>query len=104
MHMYRGINTGAHNAERDRVSVCVCVYVCELLSQVCHNVGTELSLEPITNEHLIHEAANREEGARFDGTAENFWDNHRQCACFDVRVFNPSASSCHGNSIAQMLL
>ena len=44
----------------------------KLLSQVCHNVGTELSLEPITDEQLIHQTANREEGAWLDLTAENF--------------------------------
>ena len=38
----------------------------ELLSEICHNVGTEPSLQPITDEHLIHRTANRDDGARLD--------------------------------------
>ena len=44
----------------------------EFLSEVCHNVGTEPSLQSITDEHLIHRTANREDGARLDVAAESF--------------------------------
>ena len=59
----------------------------ELLSEVCHNVDTELSLQLITDEHLIHRTANRDDGARLDVAADSFWGNGRQHAFFDVRVF-----------------
>ena len=35
----------------------------ELLSEVCHNVGTEPPLQPITDEYLSYRTANREDGA-----------------------------------------
>ena len=50
------------------------------MSQVCHNVGTEPSVQPITGEHLIHRTANREDGARLDVAADSFWGNDRQRA------------------------
>ena len=39
----------------------------EFLSEI-YNVGTEPPLQPITDEHLIHRTANRE-----DVAAESFW-------------------------------
>ena len=63
----------------------------DLLSEVCHGVGTEPCLQPVTDEQLMHRTANREDGARLDIVAENFWGRDRQCAFFDVRVFNPFA-------------
>ena len=46
----------------------------ELMSEVCHNVGTKPPLQPITDEHLIRQTANREDGARLYLAAERFWD------------------------------
>jgi hypothetical protein len=74
-----------------------------LMSDVCHNVGIEPTLQPITDERLHHSTANTEDGARVDIKAQGFWGNDRQCAFFDVRVFNPLAhtyrslplSTCH---------
>ena len=37
--------------------------------------------------------ANREDGARLDVVARDFWGRNRQRAFFDVRVFNPFARS-----------
>ena len=62
-----------------------------LMSEVCHAVGTEPCLQPVTEEQLTHRTANREEGARLDIVAQNFWGRDRQSAFFDVRVFNPYA-------------
>ena len=73
----------------------------ELMSEVCHNVGTEPPLQPITDEHLIHRTANREDGARLDVAAERFWGGHRQRAFFDIRVFNPFAQSYCYTPLAQ---
>ena len=57
----------------------------ELMSKVCHNVGIEPSLQPVTDEHLVHRTANREDGARLDVAAESFWWSNRQRAFFDIR-------------------
>ena len=62
---YGGFPSIRHNELRDITA--------ELMSEVCHNVGTEPSLQPITDEHLIHRTANKEDGARLDVAAENFW-------------------------------
>ena len=52
----------------------------------------EPSLQPLTTEVLSYRSANREDGARLDVVAEDFW-GPRQRASFDVRVFNPIAPS-----------
>ena len=44
-----------------------------LLSEVCHCVVVEPTLQPVTDERLTHCTANREEGARLDIVAESFW-------------------------------
>ena len=43
----------------------------ELMSDVCHGVGTEPCLQPVVDEHLTHRTA-REDGARLDIVAESF--------------------------------
>ena len=78
---YGGFPTIRHNEVRDITA--------HLLSDVCHNVGVEPTLQPITDERLHHSTANTEDGARVDIKAQGFWENDRQCAFFDVRVFNP---------------
>ena len=60
-----------------------------LMSDVCHNIGIEPPLQHITSETMSYRTANVEEGARLDIKAQGFWGNDRQCAFFDVRVFNP---------------
>ena len=61
------------------------------MKEVCHDVGTEPSLQPVTEEQLHYRTSNREDGARLDVAATNFWGKDRQRAFFDVRVFNPFA-------------
>ena len=63
----------------------------DLMRQVCHRVG----LQPVTGEQLQHRTANREDGARLDVVARNFWGQDGQRAFFDVRVFNPYAPCSH---------
>ena len=58
---------------------------------VCHNVGIEPNLQPVTGEKFEHKTANREDGARLDIVAQGFWERNRQSAFFDVWVFNPYA-------------
>ena len=73
----------------------------ELMTEVCHNVGIEPTLQPITDERLVHRTANRQDGARLDVAADSFWGNDRQRAFFDIRVFNPHAPSYQNTPLAQ---
>lgn len=60
--------------------------------EVCYNVGLEpCNPATITNERLHHCIANTEDGARVNSNqaTEGFCENDRQCAFFDVSVFNP---------------
>ena len=81
--LYGGFLSICHNEIRDITA--------HLMSDVCHNVGTEPVLQPVTDESLTNRTANIEDGARLDVKAQGFWGNDRQCAFFDVRVFNPFA-------------
>ena len=74
-----------------------------LLTEVCHGVGTEPCLQPVTDEHLTHRTANREDGARLDIVVESFWGRDQQHAFFDVRVFNPFAPTHRNTSLAREL-
>ena len=71
------------------------------MSEVCHAVGTEPCLQPVTGELLTHRTANREDGARLDIVAQSFWGRDRQSAFFDVRVFNPYAQTYRNSSLPQ---
>ena len=73
----------------------------ELMTEVCHNVGIEPTLQPITDERLVHRTANSQNSARLDVAADSFWGNDRQRAFFDVRVFNPHAPSYQNTPLAQ---
>ena len=57
------------------------------MTEVCYGVGTEPCLQRVTEERLTLRSANRDEGARLDIVAENFWGCDQQRAFFDVRVF-----------------
>ena len=63
------------------------------MSEVCPNVATEPTLQPVSNERFVHRSANTESGARLDVRAQGFWGIHHQQAYFDVRVFNPLAAT-----------
>lgn len=80
-----GLPSVRHNELRDITAQC--------FTEVCHGVGIEPGLQPLTQETLIHSTANSEDGARLDVVADGFWGGSRQRAFFDVRVFNPFAQS-----------
>ena len=80
-----GYPTLRHNEIRDITA--------QLMSEVCPNVATEPTLQPVTNERFFHRSANIETGARLDVRAQGFWGAHHQQAYFDVRVFNPLSTS-----------
>ena len=54
----------------------------QLMSEVCPNVATEPTLQTVSNIRFVHHSANTKSGARFDVRAH-----------FDVRVFNPLATT-----------
>ena len=64
-----------HNEVRDLTSA--------FLSEVCHNVHTEPTLQPLQGEHLKYKSANGEVGARVDVAAQNFWGKDHQTAYFE---------------------
>ena len=63
-----------------------------LLTEVCHNVTTEPTLQPLSGENFDARSTNTSDGARVDIRARGFW-NASQDAFFDVRVFYPNAPS-----------
>ena len=50
------------------------------MSEVYHNVGTEPSLYPVTDEYPVHQTANREDGPQLDVAAESLGGSNRQRA------------------------
>ena len=64
-----------------------------LMTEVCHDVCVEPTLQPITGEVLSHATAISDDGARLDIAANGFWGGRFERAFFDVRVFNPHAPS-----------
>ena len=83
--LYGGFPSLRHNEVRDITA--------QLLCETCHNVSVEPELQPLSGEQFTHQTANVEDGARSDIKAEGFWGDRHQCAFFDVRVFNPLATS-----------
>ena len=73
-----------HNEVRD--------FTASLLTEACSNVQVEPPLQKLTGEVLVGASANREDGARVDVAADNFWGDHQR-AFLDIKVFNPSAPS-----------
>ena len=78
-----------HNEVRDITAT--------LLTEVCHGVTTETSLQPLSGESMSHCSAITEDGARLDVAMYGFWGGRFEKAFVDVRVFNPSAQSNHGS-------
>ncbi len=70
-----------HNEVRDITA--------DLLTEICHDVELEPTLQPLTGERLSHRTANTEDGARLDVKARGFWDR-MQCAFFDIGFFTPT--------------
>lgn len=90
---YGGFQIQRHNRIRDLVA--------SLLSEVCLNVSTEPELQPLTGE-LLGRAANKDEKARLDVRASDFWGTAQCDAFFDIRVFHPFASSYRGTQLSSV--
>ena len=67
VHVHGGYPSIRHNELRDITA--------ELLTEVCHSVGIEPTLQPLTGEQFSYRSANVEDGARLDVVAEGFWDH-----------------------------
>ena len=74
-----------HNEVRDLTA--------NLMAEVCHDVCTEPSLQPVTGERMSGASAVTDDGARLDIAASGFWGGRYERAFFDVRIFNPHAPS-----------
>ena len=72
-----------------------------LLTEVCHSVGTEPGLQPLSGEFLKYKTANDADDARVDIVTENFWCRNRRKSYLDVKVFNPFAKSYVKESLTQ---
>ena len=76
-----------------------------ITSEFWQRYVVELALNPAYSlwqvKRLVQRSANREDGARLDIVAENFWGHDRQRAFFDVQVLNPFAPCYHSTSLTQ---
>lgn len=63
------------------------------MSTVSRDVTIEPQLQPAADEEFPYHTANTDDDARLDIKASGFWDDRHQDAFFDIRVFNPFASS-----------
>ena len=88
-----GFPSICHNELRDITA--------KFLTEVCHNVGIEPTLQPLSGEQLTLRSANREVGARLDVAANDFWGGDRSRAFFDVRIFSPFAHTYRNTSLNQ---
>ena len=64
--------------------------------EVCSNVSTEPTLQPLSGERMSNLTSKTGDGARVHICARGSW-NASQDAFFDVRVFYPNASSNHSS-------
>ena len=60
-----------------------------LMSQVCHDVGIELVLQPLNGEEFVGSSTICENDARLDIVARGFWQARIERSFFDIRIFNP---------------
>ena len=63
------------------------------MSEVCHDVSKEPSLQPLSGESLSLRTCNRDDGARVDIKASGFWGGRFQSSFFDVNPYAPSNQS-----------
>jgi hypothetical protein len=74
-----GFPTIRHNEIRD--------FTANLMSEVCHDVCVEPTLQPVTGEVLNGASGITDDGAKLDVAANGFWGGRHERAYFDVRVF-----------------
>jgi len=88
--------TITHNELRD--------FTATVLSEVCHNVAIEPVLQRL---NLLEKFFSMQQQMLriklgLDVSAPVFWGSQHQRTLFDVRVFNPTASSHHNNALVSL--
>ena len=68
-------------------------FTAKLMTEVCHDVCVEPTLQPVTGEVFSNVTAISVDGARLDIAANGFWGGRFERAFFDVGVFNPLVPS-----------
>ena len=58
------------------------------MSEVCHDVGVESALEPLSSEMLSGVMANRVDESRLGISARGFQGSRNERAFFDIHIFN----------------
>ena len=87
-----GLPAIRHNEIRDLIAAS--------MSEVCVDITTEPHLEPPEEQQA--EEPGEGEHARLNISARGFWGGRHEMAFFDVRVFNPFASSAANISLTQL--
>ena len=72
----RGFLSIRHNKVRDITA--------SLLSEVCHEVGIEPHLQPLSGEHMNLLTANTDDSAHLDIAADGVWGSRFERGYFDV--------------------
>ena len=82
----------SHNLIRDITA--------DLLTEVCHSVSIEPTLQPLTGEQLQHRTANVEDGVCADISARGFWGNSLHFVI--LGCLNPHVPSCSNSSLPSL--
>ena len=70
----------------------ICDVTASLLTEVCHEVQVESTLQPISGESFDHATRlNMEDGDCLDLSMNGFWGGRCEKSYVDVKVFNPHA-------------
>ena len=70
-----------------------------LFKEVCHNVITEPVLRPLSGETLLRPcSAITDDNDRSDIKVDGFWGCRQKSSFFDIKIFNPTASTYHKKS------
>ena len=69
-----------------------------MLKEICKDVDIEPPLQHLSGETFTYKTANTEPNARLDISARGFW-TRGQRAYFDIRIFDPMASSHRNQSL-----
>ena len=80
-----GLPSLRHNNLRDITT--------SLFKEVCHNVITEPVLHPLSGETLHPRSAITDDNAQSDIKVDGFWGCRQQSSFFDIKIFNPTAST-----------
>ena len=69
-----------------------------LLTEVCHEVQVELTLQPLSGEYFDHTTLKTEDVAHLDVAMNRFSGGRYEKSYVDVKVFNPLAPTNHSST------